>query len=266
MTHADIWDPDAYLRLTHPRTRAVRDLLGNVEHRGPKLVIDLGCGPGNNTELIADRWPDARVIGIDSSPRMIEAARSREQPGRLEFRVGDVRAWEPDSAVDVVLASAVLHWIPDHLGLLPRLVDYLAPGGVLGFQVPGGGAPGSGSAMDVAEELIAAQWSDKLPDGLDPSMVHPVAEYLIALGDAGLQAEAWQTRYLFPLPGEGSLARYMAGSVLRSVLARLSPSDANLFLAQYAERLRDTHPAFVIGGRAVEVLDMQRTFAVGQRP
>jgi trans-aconitate 2-methyltransferase len=250
--------------LPGPRTRGCRDLLANVDHPGPRLVIDLGCGPGNNTELIADRWPEALVVGVDSSPQMIEAARTRERPGRLEFRVGDVREWAPDAAVDVVLASAVLHWIPEHLELLPRLAGYLAPGGVLGFQVPGGGAPGS--AMDIAEELIAAaQWSDKLPGGLDPSRVHSVAEYLTALGDAGLRAEAWQTRYLFPLPGEDSVARYMAGSVLRSVLARLSPADADLFLAQYAERLRATHPPFVIGGEPVEVLDMQRTFAVGHR-
>jgi trans-aconitate 2-methyltransferase len=263
VAHTDIWDPDAYLRLTHPRTRAVRDLLGNVEHHGPRLVIDLGCGPGNNTELIAGRWPDARVIGIDSSPRMIEAARSRQRPGRLEFRVGDLRAWEPDSAVDVVLASAVLQWVPGHLDLLPRLAGFLAPGGVLGFQMPGG-VPGS--IMDVARELIAAQWPDKLAGALDPVTVHPAADYLTVLGDAGLQAEAWETRYWFPLPGEGSLAQYAAGSVLRSALSRLSPDDAARFLAQYAERLRAVQPPSVIGGRPVDVLRQRRVFAVGQRP
>jgi trans-aconitate 2-methyltransferase len=263
VAHTDIWDPDAYLRFTHPRTRAVRDLLAAIDHRSPRLVIDLGCGPGNNTELIADRWPDARVVGIDSSPRMIEAARSRERPGRLEFRAGDLREWAPDSAADVVLASAVLQWLPGHLDLLPRLAGFLAPGGVLGFQMPGG-IPGA--LMDVARELIAAQWTDQLAGALDPATVHPAADYLTVLGDAGLQAEAWETRYWFPLPGEGSLARYAAGSVLRSALSRLSPDDGDLFLAQYAERLRAAQPPSLIGGQPVEVLRQRRVFAMGHRP
>ncbi len=262
MTNTDVWDPDAYLRWTHPRTRAVRDLLANVDHSGPRLIVDLGCGPGNNTELIADRWPDARVVGIDSSPAMIEAARSRQRPGRLEFRVGDLSEWEPDDAPDVVLASAVLQWVPDHLILLPRLAGFLAPGGVLGFQMPG---EVPGSIVDIARQLLAAPaWRDKLRDGLDSATVHAPAGYLTALSDAGLAAEAWETQYWFPLAGEGSLTDYAAGSVLRYVLARLSPDDATQFLAEYAQRQRATLPAQRIGGQPVEVLRQRRVFALGR--
>ena len=258
-----MWDPDAYLQWTHPRTRAVRDLLGNVDHPGPRLVVDLGCGPGNNTELIADRWPDAYVLGIDSSARMIEAARSRRRAGRLEFREGDLAEWEPDDAPDIVLASAVLQWIPDHLALLPRLAGFLAAGGVLGFQLPGGVAD---SIMGVARELAATQaWHDKLRDAWNPATVHAPIGYLSVLADAGLEAQAWETHYWFPLRGEGSLTEYAAGSVLRHALARLSADDADRFLAEYAGRQRALQPARLIGGQHVEILHQRRVFAVGHR-
>jgi trans-aconitate 2-methyltransferase len=263
VTNTDIWDPDAYLRWTRPRTRAVRDLIGIVDHPGPHLVVDLGCGPGNNTELIADRWPDAYVLGIDSSPRMIEAARSRRRPGRLEFRQGDLSEWEPDDRPDVILASAVLQWIPDHLTLLPRIAGFLAPGGVLGFQMPGA-VPGS--VMYIAQELVATQaWRDKLGDALESATVHAPVDYLTALGDTGLEAEAWETHYWFPLTGEGSLVQYAAGSVLRPALSRLSADDADRFLAEYAERQRAAQPTRIVGGQPVEMLRQRRVFAVGRR-
>lgn len=263
MAKTDVWDPDAYLRWPRPRTRAVRDLLSNVDHAGPRLIVDLGCGPGNNTELIADRWPDAYVLGIDSSPRMIEAARSRRRPGRLEFREGDVSDWEPDDPPDIVLASAVLQWLPDHLALLPRLACFLAPGGVLGFQMPG---EVRGSIIDIARELIATpRWHGQLHDALNSTTVHPPLDYVAVLGEAGLDTEAWETHYWFPLPGENSLTEYAAGSVLRSALARLRPPDADRFLAEYARRQRAASPPRLLDGRPVEILRQRRVFAVGRR-
>jgi trans-aconitate 2-methyltransferase len=264
VANADNWDPDAYLRFTVPRTRAVRDLLGGIDHAGPRLVVDLGCGPGNNTELLADRWPGAYVLGIDNSPAMIEAARSRRRPGSLEFRECDLREWEPDDAPDIVLASAVLQWVPDHLPLLPRMAGFLAPGGVLGIQMPG---ELPGSIMDIARELAATDdWRGRLADALDSATVHAPIDYLTVLGDAGLAAHAWETHYWFPLPGEGSLAQYATGSVLRSVLSRLGPDDANRFLAQYTERQRAARHVRRIGGRTVEMLRQRRVFAVGRLP
>jgi trans-aconitate 2-methyltransferase len=194
---------------------------------------------------------------------MIEAARSRQRPGRLEFREGDLRDWEPDDAPDIVLASAVLQWLPDHLSLLPRIAGFLAPGGVLGFQMPG---EVPGSIMNVAHELAATEaWRDKLRGALESATVYPPADYLTVLGDAGLAAEAWETHYWFPLAGEGSLAGYAAGSVLRSALARLAPDDADRFLAAYAERLRAAQPPRRVGGQPGQVLRQRRVFAVGQR-
>jgi trans-aconitate 2-methyltransferase len=264
MTQTDTWDPDAYLRWPGPRTQSVLDLLGHAGHPAPRLVLDLGCGPGNNTELIADHWPAAHVLGVDSSPNMIEAARTRERSGHLDFLVADIRDWQPSQSADVVLANAVLQFFPDHLELLPRLASFLAPGGVLGFQMPA--SDRTGSIMDVARALTASPaWRGTLDGILSSSNVRPPADYLAALGDAGLIPEAWETVYLFPLAGPGSLAEYAAGSVLRPVLSRLDPPTAGRFLSDYTDLMHAEWPPQIIGGELTEILRQRRVFAVGRR-
>ena len=194
---------------------------------------------------------------------MIEAARSRQRPGHLEFREGDLREWEPDEPPDVLLANAVLHLVPDHLELVRRLAGFLAPGGVLGFQLPGA-IPGS--VMDVAQGLVTTDaWRDTLGDVLDAETVLAPIDYLTVLSDAGLEAEAWDTHYWLPMRGEDSLVGYAAGSVLRPALARLSPADADRFLTEYAGRLNAAQSPRLIGGQRVEILHQRRVFAVGRR-
>ena len=163
MAKADIWDPGAYLRWAYPRKRAVLDLLSHIDQHAPRVVVDLGCGPGNTTELMSDRWPDALVIGVDNSPSMIEAARPRQRPGRLEFRAGDLRDWQPGEPADVILANAVLQFYADNLDFLTRWAGFLAPGGELGVQMPGAPPhPLGDSLMDLAQALIEAPaWRGK---------------------------------------------------------------------------------------------------------
>ena len=264
---SEIWISDAYLRSSMPRTQGVLDLLGRVRHPGPRLIADLGCGPGNNTELISQRWPEALVIGVDSSSDMIAAARERERPGRLEFRQADLTEWQPGPSFDIVLLNAVLQWIPDHPALLPRLAALLAPGGVLGFQMPGR-LPGRSPnvyVLDIAREMTdEPQWRDQLSgvytshDLLDPM------GYITALGDLGLRAEAWETRYAYPLTGGGRLVEHASGAVLRPALARLAPPAAERFLAEFSRRVGLACPPQVIGGESVEVFHQSRVFAVGQ--
>ncbi len=264
MAQMDTWDPDAYLRWPGPRTHSVLDLLGHIGNAAPRLVVDLGCGPGNNTELIADRWPDAYVVGIDSSPRMIEAARSRQRPGHLEFQVADMRDWRPDEPADVVLANAVLQFFPDNLELLPSLASFLAPGGTLGFQMPA--TDPVGSIMDIARALVASPaWHDTLDGALTRGTVHPPIDYLTALGNAGLNGQAWETVYLFPLAGPGSIAEYAAGSVLRPALSRLDPEAAGRFLTDYTDLMHAEWPPREIGGEPIDILRQRRVFAVGRR-
>jgi trans-aconitate 2-methyltransferase len=266
-TLTDQWVSDAYLRIPTLRTQAVLDLLGRVRHPGPRLVVDLGCGPGNATELIAEHWPKARVIGVDSSPNMIAAAREREQPGHLEFHLGDLATWRPDEPVDVLLFNAVLQWIPGHAALMPRFAAMLAPGGVLGFQMPGL-MPGVGANDSLLETILGLtrepQWRDKLGRALGDETLLDAIGYITALADAGLQPEAWETRYTYLLPGTGRLVEYASGSILRPVFALLSPPEEEQFRTEFSQRLSETHPPRVIGGETVEVLAQRRVFAVGR--
>lgn len=249
-----------------PRTQAVLDLLGRVRHPGPRLIADLGCGPGNNTELVARRWPEALVIGVDSSAEMIAAARERERSGHLEFRRADLTEWQPDGPFDIVLLNAVLQWIPDHMALLPRLAALLAPGGVLGFQMPGR-PPGRSSVylLDIAREMTGEpEWRDKLSDVYTSHDLLDPMGYITALGDLGLRAEGWETRYTYPLTGGRRLIEYASGAMLRPALAPLRPEEAERFLAEFSRRVSFACPPQVIGGESVEVLHQSRVFVVGQ--
>jgi trans-aconitate 2-methyltransferase len=251
------------------RTRGAADLLARVSHPAPRLIIDLGCGPGNNTELIAQRWPDALVIGVDKSPAMISAARERERPGHLEFRQADIIEWQPDEPADIVLLNAVLQWIPDHTALLPRFAAMLAPAGVLGFQIPG--TP-SGSLRTPPDNLAAIacvmarepQWRAQLSEMYADTELPGAMDYIAALENAGLRAEVWETWYTYPMAGTGRLAEYASGAVLQPALAALAPDEAERFLAEYSRRASEVFPPRVIRGEPVELIRAYRVFAIGR--
>ncbi|MBO0744883.1 MAG: methyltransferase domain-containing protein, partial [Candidatus Dormibacteraeota bacterium] len=133
----DIWSSFQYERYADHRARPFFDLLAAVRVQDPRSVVDLGCGPGTLTATLAGRWPGATVVGVDSSRDMLSAAARHADPPHLTFVEADLREWVPDRPVDLIVANAVLQWLPDHRALLPRLVDRLAPGGWLAFQVPG---------------------------------------------------------------------------------------------------------------------------------
>ena len=132
---AHTWDPDRYLAYADERGRPFVELLARIDDPAPATVVDLGCGPGNLTALLADRWPSADLRGVDSSPEM--SAEARAAHPEVAFEIGDVRDWRPAEPVDVLVSNATLQWVPGHLDLLPGLLTAVRPGGRLAFQVPG---------------------------------------------------------------------------------------------------------------------------------
>ncbi|MES2945392.1 MAG: methyltransferase domain-containing protein, partial [Pseudomonadota bacterium] len=128
------WSAKQYSAFENERTRPVRDLVAALSVQPVRTAIDLGCGPGNSTEVLAQRFPDAKVTGMDSSEDMVVAARKRLP--ELAFELADIASWNPPESYDVILANASLQWLPDHAGLYPRLVSKLAPGGSLAVQTP----------------------------------------------------------------------------------------------------------------------------------
>jgi trans-aconitate 2-methyltransferase len=251
------WDPEQYLRFADERGRPFRDLLARVRARDPRVVVDIGCGAGNLTRELAERWPGADVEGVDASPEMIERARA-EVGDRVRLTLADVRDWSPERPVDVLVSNATLQWVPDHLPLLDRLAGALAPGGELAVQVPGNFSEPSHTLL----RGLAAdpRWRDRLADVRWPAVEEPET-YLARLAAAGLRADVWETTYLQVLPGEDAVLSWMRGTGLRPVLSALDAPEREAFEAAYGEELRRAYPARASG----TVLRYRRIFLVAIR-
>jgi trans-aconitate 2-methyltransferase len=247
------WDPSQYERYGDERARPFRDLLGRIGAQRPRRVVDLGCGPGTMTALLTERWPDAVIEGIDSSPEMIAQARS--VPG-ISVTLGDVAQWGSGPDVDVVLSSATLQWVPGHEELLARWARDLPPYGWLAFQVPGNFDAPAHTEL----RKLAAQW------GLAHVLRHHDAvgspsSYAELLLDAGLHVDAWETTYLHVLPGSDPVVEWLRGTGLRPVLGELSDADSARFCAELAEQLRGPYPPGPYG----TLFPFRRIFAVGHK-
>jgi trans-aconitate 2-methyltransferase len=261
MVGSGAWDPAQYLRFGGERARPFADLLARVAAVDPRVVVDLGCGEGALTAGLAGRWPRARVTGVDSSAEMLAAAAPHAVPGRISFVAGDVRQWQPEEPVDVLVTNAVLHWVPGHEHLLGRWAAGLAPGGWLALQVPGNHAAPTHRLL--AQLCLSDRWAGRLA-GAAPA-AEPVLEpagYLRVLEGAGLAADAWETIYLHVLAGEDPVLGWVRSTVLRPVLARLADDEAAELTARYAAALRRAYPPRPDG---TTVLPFRRVFAVGRR-
>lgn len=253
---AHTWDPDRYLTYADERGRPFVELLARVGATAPATVVDLGCGPGNLTALLAERWPGAEVRGVDSSPEMIAAA--REAHPEIGFEVGDLRDWRPDAPVDVLVSNATLQWVPGHLDLLPSLVDAVRPGGWLAFQVPGNFDEPSHT---IRRELAATAPYDEHTRGVAAPSAHDARTYLEALADVGCEVDAWETTYLHVLTGRDPVYTWVSGTGARPTLQALPDDLRPRFEEEFKARLREAYPER--DGRVV--LPFRRVFAVARR-
>jgi trans-aconitate 2-methyltransferase len=256
MSHS--WDPERYLVYADERGRPYLDLLARVGAEAPGTVVDLGCGPGNLTALLARRWPGADVLGLDSSPEMVERARDADLGG-VRFEQGDLRTWQPAERVDVLLSNATYQWVPDHLELLPHLVGQVAPGGWFAFQVPGNHDEPSHVLL---RELAADPRFASFTAGVTRPHSHDPAVYAETLLDLGLQVDAWETTYLHLLTGEDPVFTWISGTGARPVLQALPDDLREQFVTEYKALLREAYPP----GRHGTVLPFRRIFAVAHLP
>jgi trans-aconitate 2-methyltransferase len=254
------WDPAQYARYSSQRSRPFFDLTAQVDADSPGRVVDLGCGSGELTATLAQRWPGAVVHGIDSSTEMIAKAPSGpEAPANLSFAVGAAEDFDA-TGVDVLVSNALLQWVPGHDELLARWSRQLTPGGWLAFQVPANfGAPSHVLMRELAE---SPSWRGRLGGVLRGSeAVLDPEVYLSLLLRHGLQAEVWQTEYLHVLPGPDPVLEWVRGTGLRPVLEVLSAAEAGAYTSEYAAELRTAYPAHPFG----TVFGFTRTFAVAHK-
>jgi trans-aconitate 2-methyltransferase len=256
-----MWDPGTYQRFAGERGRPFFDLLARVQASDPGYVVDLGCGPGNLTAALAQRWPGADVVGVDSSREMISAAQAEavRQP-RLSFTLGDLREWRPPRPVDILVANAVLQWVPGHMDLVRGWPELLSPGGWLAIQLPGNFNQPSHAIL---RDLVgSARWRPLLAGAALNRQAPDPAEYLDLLAPTGCEVDAWETTYLHVLQGPDPVTEWYRGTGLRPVLAALDPGQAEEFVAEYGERARAAYPRRPYG----TVLPFRRVFVVARRP
>ncbi|MFL5258487.1 MAG: trans-aconitate 2-methyltransferase [Hyphomicrobiales bacterium] len=231
------WNSEQYLKFADERTRPARDLLAQVPLAESRRVFDLGCGPGNSTELLAARYPNAEITGIDSSPDMLEAARDRLP--ELSFVQADVAAWTPDGECDLLFANAVFQWVPHHPRVLQRLAAHLKPGGVLAVQMPDNlGEPVHALMCETAAQ---GPWASGMADAARDEL--PAAQdYYDLLRSAASHVDIWRTTYHHPLEGAQGIVEWMKGTGLRPFLAKLAPDEQRAFLESYTARIAAAYP------------------------
>lgn len=252
------WDPEHYLTYADERGRPFFDLTARVDVRAPRRVVDLGCGPGNLTETLAVRWPEAVVEGFDSSPEMIAAA--RKLGGPVSYDVLDVEGWlATGERADVIVSNAVLQWVPGHLDLLPQLVQRLEAGGRLAFQVPGNfDEPSHTLLRSIARR---APYADQVGH-VDDHRAFDAVTYLRALQEVGCAVDAWETTYLHVLHGEDPVFAWISSTGARPVLAALDDELRPRFVEEYQAALRAAYPD---DGNGV-VMPFRRVFVVAGPP
>jgi trans-aconitate 2-methyltransferase len=231
------WSPDLYRRFEDERTRPARDLLAQVPLYAPRKVVDMGCGPGNSTELLVERWPEAEVVGLDSSPAMLEQARAR-LPG-VRFASADATNWLPEADTDLVFANAIYQWVPEHLAVLPDVLGAMGEGGTLAVQMPDNiGEPSHRLMRDVAAD---GPWQATLQDAARAPLPPPRA-YYDALRPFASRIDIWHTIYNHVLDDAAAVVEWVKSTGLRPFLDPLAPDEREMFLARYTEAIAAAYP------------------------
>lgn len=254
------WDPTQYLKFAGERLRPAIDLLGRVPLEAPADVVDLGCGAGTLTPLILQRWPQARLLGVDSSAAMLDKAR-QDNPA-ASFELADIAAWRPAAPVDLLYSNAALHWLDGHDALVPGLLEAVQPGGWLAIQMPRNfGAPSHTCIVDAIE---LGPWRAKLEPHLRRRPVAEPGYYWRLLHERCATLEIWESEYLQVLAGANPVAEYTKGTWLKQFLDRLEPgAERDGFEAEYRRRVRAAYPPEADGRT---LFPFRRLFILAQKP
>jgi trans-aconitate 2-methyltransferase len=233
------WNAATYLNFADHRTRPAYELIAHIPVEAPRLVYDLGCGPGNSTQALAERWPNAHLVGVDSSKEMLEAAR-KDGPKGAAWQEADLANWSPNEAPDILFSNATFQWVPGQTELLPRLFASVKKGGALAFQVPANHADPPHTIID--EVLKEQGLSYRIKSASLSRHVLPQADYFRLLAPLAVNIDIWDTRYLQVLTGSDPVLRWIKGTALVPIVAELNDVEAEAFLDRLAKRLAEHYP------------------------
>ncbi|MER5733108.1 trans-aconitate 2-methyltransferase [Streptomyces sp. NPDC002138] len=269
---APTWDPQQYLRHAGHRARPFLDLLARIpalpaEPGRPARIADLGCGPGNVTALLTDRWPDARITGFDLSPEMLQRATEEYAGptaggGSLDFAHADLADWVPEETYDLIVSNAALQWVPNHPGSFAAWINGLRPGGTFAFQIPGNFTAPSHALLHALCD--APRWRSRL-GGHGARYTHLLepAEYMDRFTGLGCAVDVWETTYYQLLTGTDPVLDWVKGTALRPVLTALGDDRVavDAFLGEYRDLLRGAYPP----GPRGTVFPFRRIFAIARK-
>lgn len=251
------WSPTQYTRFEDERTRPARDLLAQVPLDAPARIVDMGCGPANSTELLAGRWTDAEIVGLDSSPAMLAEARIRLPAAR--FELADATSWVPEPGTDLVFANAIYQWVPDHLAQLPRVLGAMGEGSVLAVQMP----DNLGEPTHELMRAVAADpsWSARLA-GAARAPLPPPRIYYDALKPVARRIDIWHSVYNHVLDDASAVVEWVKGTGLRPFLEPLDEREREDYLGRYSVEIARAYPP---AGDGKVLLRFPRLFIVAQR-
>ena len=253
------WDPGQYLRFGDERTRPSVDLASRIAVESPSSVVDLGCGPGNSTQVLRRRWPQARITGLDSSAQMIDAAR-RDYPDD-EWILSSIEDWSPATAFAVVFSNAALQWLPEHGPLVKHLFGHVSEGGVLAFQIPS--ADFALVRTLIHEIALDGPWTSRMDRPLRALTMQSPEFYYDHLAPEARALDIWETEYVHVLESPAAIVDWISSTGLRPFLSVLErESESAEFIARLHERVRQSYPVRV-DGRVL--FPFKRTFVIAYR-
>ncbi len=259
------WNPALYTRFEDERTRPARDLLARCSFEGNETgrgltIADLGCGPGNSTELLVQRFPQAEIVGYDLSPAMLQSAGARVPGAR--FETADIGDWRPGRRFDLVYSNAALQWVRGHGRLVPALLDHVAPGGLLAAQIPDNLADPSQTAMaEIAADPLFAPFLSGAGEAREP--IAPLVAYYDWLAGAGASVDIWMTHYQHPMESAAAITDWFRSTGLKPFVDPLPDDLKPAFLERYTAAMEAGYPRRADGGR---LLGFPRLFFVARRP
>ncbi len=253
-----VWNPETYLKYAGIRFRAALDLIEHIPLQHCERIFDLGCGTGHLTQALQERWPEARVTGVDSSEEMLSSARA-EFP-KLDCVQADIRSWRADSPPDLLFSNATFQWLPGHEQLFPSLLAQARPGGVLAIQMPR--HIDDPSHLLILETALEARWCSRLEPHTKRLVVHTPEEYWRWLSPQTSRVDIWETIYQHELDGENPVVEFFRGSQLRPYIQELPEAEAKEFVDAYAKKVARAYPKQSNGKT---LFTMRRIFIVAER-